>query len=117
MSLSIGNQAATSGMTKAIYDELRSVLEPDLAGLSEDDLNAMRESWKKMAYAVAKGVIEHIHANMEIRGVQTRGNVAAAVQGLTAAADPGAHRHNVNLTGQQTNLVFTQSNDGGGLVD
>jgi hypothetical protein len=46
-------------------------------------------------------VIDHITANMEIGGVQTTGNISAAVSGTTAT---------------QSGVVFTQSNDGTGRV-
>lgn len=116
MPLIIGDQTANTGMTKAIYDQLRLVLEPDLQELSEDDLSAMRESWRKMAYAIAKGVIEHIAANMEIYGIETQGDVNAAVTGNTGISDPGSHLHSVSLSGEQSNVLFTQSNDGIGHV-
>jgi hypothetical protein len=100
MALTIGDQNANSGMTKAIYDELGAALE---LGLSVDSptLNEMREGWRKLAFAVATGVITHIQSNLEVRGVQTSGNIAATVSGSTAT---------------QNNVVFTQSNDGAGRV-
>jgi hypothetical protein len=116
MALEVGNQDAASGMSKAIYDRIRDVMEPDLGELSEDDLGAMQASWKKLAYAIARGVIEHITANMEIRGVQTRGNISAPVSGNTGPAAPSNHQHAVNLSGTQNNVTFTQNNDGTGLV-
>jgi hypothetical protein len=75
MALEIGDQAATSGMTKAIYDEMSAVLEPDLGELSEQDITTMREGWKKLSYAIAKGVIKHIKANMEIHDIKTEGEI------------------------------------------
>jgi hypothetical protein len=117
MALTIGNKAATTGMSKDIYDTLRTVLEEDLPpDLREDDLEAMRESWKKIAFAVATGVIEHIKANMEINGIETRGDVTTSVNGNTNPAAPGAHTHGVGLAGNATSVTFTQSNDGTGLV-
>lgn len=116
MALEIGDQTATLGMTGAIYDQIRAVMEPDLEELSEDDLNAIREGWKKLSYAISKGVIEHIKSNMDIYGIETRGDVNATVQGNTELSDPGSHLHNVNLAGEQSDIVFTQSNDGTGHV-
>lgn len=92
MALTIGDKDASTGMTKAIYDELWAALENDLKILGEDKLNPIREGWKKIAYAVSKGVIEHIKANMEITGIQTQG----AINGV--------------------NVVSTQGNSGTGLV-
>src|SRR5688572_31216065 len=55
----------------------------------------------RSAFAISKGVIDHLKANLEIKGVQTTGNVSAAVSGGTAT---------------QSGVVFTQSNDGTGRV-
>lgn len=101
MALQIGTKTATSGMTKAIYDQMNDVLSPPLSNLPAADLEKIRNSWKQLAFAISKGVIDHITANMEIKGVQTRGNISAAVSGSTAT---------------QTGVVFTQSNDGRGRV-
>lgn len=116
MALQIGDLDATSGMTKAIYDQMRVVLEPGLEGLAEDKKAPIRDNWKKTAFAVAKGVVDHLLANLEIVGVTCRGNVAASVSGNTGPADPAAHAHAVSLTGTQNNVVFTQNNDGTGRV-
>jgi hypothetical protein len=116
MSLQIGDTSATSGMTKAIYDQMAAVLEPGLDGLEEGKKTPIRENWKKTAFAVAKGVIEYMVANMEIFGVTCRGDISAGVSGSTGPAPPGAHAHTVSLAGTQTNVVFTQNNDGVGRV-
>jgi hypothetical protein len=101
MALQIGTKAATSGMTKAIYDQMNAVLSPPLSDLPPAELAKIRDSWKQLAFAISKGVIDHITANMEIRGVQTTGNVSAAVSSGTAT---------------QNGVVFTQSNDGTGRI-
>ncbi|HMS82450.1 MAG TPA: hypothetical protein PKD12_02220 [Nitrospira sp.] len=101
MALQSGDKTATSGMTKAIYDQMNAVLSPPLSALPPADLTKIRNSWKQLAFAISKGVIDHITANMEIKGVQTTGNISAAVSGNTAT---------------QTGVVFTQSNDGTGRV-
>ena len=112
MGLEIGDITATSGMTKAIFDEI----DPQLSdGLSETDLETLRPSWKKLAYAIAKGVIEHIKSNMEIKGIETTGSVNASVEGDTGEAN--GHMHPVSLAGEQSDVDFTQSNDGVGHVE
>ncbi|HZF20328.1 MAG TPA: hypothetical protein VE008_11550 [Burkholderiales bacterium] len=116
MALQIGDQGATSGMTKAIYDQMALVLEPGLDGLEESKKTPIRDTWKKTAFAVAKGVIDHIVANVEIFGVSCQGNISASVNGNTGATPPGPHLHTVSLTGTQSNVVFTQNNDGVGRV-
>ena len=92
MPLFSGDQTAQTGMSKAIYDQLQAELEPALGEVSEEVRSQLRESWKKLAYAIAKGVIEHITANMEVGGIQTQGNVNG------------------------TDVVSTQSNDGTGHI-
>ncbi len=53
---------------------------------------------------------------MDIYGIETRGDVNTTVQGNTGLSDPGSHLHNVNLAGEQSDVVFTQNNDGTGHV-
>jgi hypothetical protein len=94
MALQVGDQQATLGMTQAIYDQIRAAMEPDLGDLSEQELEGMREGWRKLSFAIASGVISHILSNMEICGIETTGDV-----------------------GNWTGVTFTQSNDGTGLVN
>jgi hypothetical protein len=118
MTLSIGNKDATTGMTKGIYDALREALEADLAELSEEQRTPIRASWKKMAYAISTGVIAHIVSNMEVFGITTQGNVSTSVEGNTASAlpIPNNHSHSISLSGVESDVVFTQNNDGTGRV-
>ncbi|MBE9534496.1 MAG: hypothetical protein IMF03_05795 [Proteobacteria bacterium] len=129
MSLDYGTKPDTpAGMTLTVYTEIDSQLSPPLKDAinnaqsanekkaAEDALKDARETWKKLSYAVAKGVIEHIMTNMEIRGIETQGNVNTTVEGKTDRADPGNHQHDVDLLGEQIDVVFTQSNDGTGRV-
>ena len=92
MSLKPGDQEPPSEMTAAIYDQIRAIMEPDLQGLSEEDLKNLRKGWLKLSFAIASGVIKYITANMEIYGIKTKGEV------------------------QMNEVVFTQSNDGTGHV-
>lgn len=103
MALVIGSVNATSGMSKAVFDQFDIVLmsQEEKNKLKPQDLENIRNSWRKLAFAIAKGVIDHITSNMEIYGVQTQGNVKAAIQGNAAV---------------QNNVVFTQNNDGTGRV-
>ena len=84
-------------MAKAIYDELYALLSPPLCGFKPADLEKAKEGWQKLAYAISKGVINHITANMEIKGIHTWGDVIGS---------------GVNVTG----VTFTQSDDGKGHV-
>ena len=102
MALYIGNSGATSGLTKAIYDQIRTNIEPGLGDLSEEDLEPVRDGWRKLAHAVAKGVVDHIKDNMEVREVDLD------VEGDTAsAAGGGAHTHRAgSMTVTIDNLTF-----------
>lgn len=127
MAMIIGSSAADSGMSKAIYDQVDALLSPPLKKAVDDAsgdakpkaqeaLDAARDGWKKLSFAIATGVINHITANMEVRGVQTQGNINASVSGSTGATPPGPHVHSVGLAATQNAVTFTQSNDGAGRV-
>jgi hypothetical protein len=126
MALEIGTVNAESGMAKAIYDQLDALLSPPLKAAADAPgappqakaaLDAARDGWKKIAFAVATGVITHVKANMEIAGVQAAGDVAASGSALTGTVPgPGPHAHPVTLTATQSQVTFRQSNDGTGHV-
>ena len=63
MSLKIGNKAATSGMAKEIYDAILEVL---------DIPSDARPHVKKLSYAIAKGVIEYVKENAEVKKVKIK---------------------------------------------
>jgi hypothetical protein len=112
MALSAGDPAAGSGMTKAIFDQLDAMLSPplqqavdaasgDARTAAQQALDGARAGWRNLAFAVASGVVGHLLANLEVRGVQTTGDVHAVVAGQAA---------------NQVGVVLTQSNDGTGRV-
>jgi hypothetical protein len=113
MALEIGDITASSGMSKAIYDQLDTLLSPPLEGMAEEDMEKVRDSWKKIAFAIATGVIEHIKSNMEIYGVEVSiSDVSTTVSTVTtcpAGAGSGTGSGSGTATGQQ-------SNDGTGHV-
>ena len=126
MGLDFGNKNATHGMSKAIYLEIDEQLSPPLQMAvndatgetkkkAQDALNEARDCWKKLSFAIAKGVVTHIISNMEISGIKTKGNIRATVSGNTSTAN--SHAHPVNLQGVQNNVEFEQSNSGTGLVE
>jgi hypothetical protein len=57
MALSVGDAGATSGMTKAIYDQLNATLSPDVPGPALPDAQA---AWKKLSFALATSIIEYL---------------------------------------------------------
>lgn len=113
MGLDAGSADANDGMAKAIYDQINTQLK-DLQ--APDALPTVQDTWKKLAFAISVGVIQHIKDNIEIVGVATTGDVAAAVSGPSGPAPPGPHVHTVTLTASQSRVTFTQSNDGRGHV-
>lgn len=70
MALQAGDQTATSGMTKAIFDQLDAALGPGIASFPPADRETVRDGWRKLASAIAGGVVGHIVANIEIFGIQ-----------------------------------------------
>lgn len=127
MALEIGSENAGSGMSLAIFEEMDRLLSPalqqavddaagDAKGKAQEALDQAREGWKKLSYAVANGVIEHIISNMEIRGVSVEGDINASVSGNTGTAEPNLHVHTVEIAAVQNNIEFEQKNDGTGLV-
>lgn len=112
MALTIGSEDAENGMSLAVYTEMDRLLSPPLQAMvdeadgearvkAQEALDGAREGWKKLAFAIASGVITHLLENMEISGVTTQGDVTVAVQGNT---------------GRATNVEFVQNNDGTGLI-
>jgi hypothetical protein len=113
MALVIGDVTAAAGMTKAVYDQVDALLSPPLQKAVDEAtdakvkdsaqkaLDAARDGWKKLAFAIATGVVQHLLANLEVAGVQTSGTVTATVQGQVATA---------------VGVTFTQSNDGTGRL-
>jgi hypothetical protein len=96
MAMQIGDNQAGSGMTKDIFDQIDQIMKPTIppAGLEE-----ARKGWKRLAFAVASGVIAHIKNNMEISGIQAQGNVTTIVTGTVAGASvTGTGTGNVTTT-------------------
>jgi hypothetical protein len=118
MPLKAGDITATTEMSKAIYDQLDHNLltDDEKKKLKPAELESIQNGWRKLAYAIAQGVVNYLEANLEIVGVQTKGNVNASVSGNTLAGGPDNHVHGVSLTATQNNVVFTQSNDGTGRI-
>ncbi|MBU0908826.1 MAG: hypothetical protein KKA54_02820 [Proteobacteria bacterium] len=107
MGLIIGDENATQGMTKAIYDKIRQVMEP-IDGTSEEQMTDIRSSWKKLSFAIAHGVVSHIKSNMEIKKIKTIDKVS--VQGTTGTATPSAHSHTVAIAAEDADLEFIETN-------
>ena len=127
MALVVGSENADSGMSQSIFLEIDRLLSPplqaavnsaqgDAKAKAQEALDAARSGWRKLAFAVASGVISHITTSMEVFGIQTRGNVAMTVNGNTGTAAPANHTHTVNINSSANNVTFNQSNDGTGRV-
>src|SRR5258707_902478 len=76
MALSIGDQGASAGMTKDIYDKLNEVLKPNVP---PENLSAAQKGWKDLAFAIATGVVTHIVNNAAVTGVSVSGDVKLPV--------------------------------------
>lgn len=138
MALHIGNRSESEedgypefsfdldGMSQGIFVELDTMLspplqkavdeaeDPDAKAAAADALQQARHGWKKLSFGIAKGVTEHLVANLEIHDVETRGTVAVSLSGSTADTD--GHQHGVgDLEGTGT-ATFEQINEGTGLV-
>jgi|GEM_PF-4584819 len=119
MALQIGNP--NSGMTKAIYDQLDTLMmTPSLKDLKPEVLEMIRDGWRTLAFAIATGVVNHIISNMEVIGVETSGHVATTVTGTVAGAAIGTvvgTAVNSTVTGTVTGtgdgtVVSNQTNSG-----
>lgn len=110
----------TSGMGLIIYKELYERLSPPLqeaVDAAEDEeaeqraLDALEKAqigWKTLSYAIAKGVVDHIKSNMEIKRIKVIEKVQ--IEGDTGTAEPNAHKHKVDIAAEADNLVFKELN-------
>ncbi|MBP2326536.1 hypothetical protein JOF56_006921 [Kibdelosporangium banguiense] len=126
MSLTIGTPEANAGMSQAIFAQLDALLSPPLQAAvdnatdpakpgAQQALDAARDGWRKLAFAIAKGVIDHLVSNMEINGVTVSGTVNVPVSGNTGTAAPNAHFHSVAIT-PAVAVALSQNNNGTGRV-
>lgn len=121
----IGDDVASSGMAKDIYDVIKTEIIDNLDyRVNKDTKDKIILQNKKLAYCIAKGVINHIKSNMEIKGVKTSlDNGIRSVE--TYVAGVGSNGGSLATgTGpvagsvKDSKLVSaTQSNDGSGLVN
>jgi hypothetical protein len=98
MAMQIGDDQAGSGMTKDIYDQIDQIMKPTIPPASLEDA---RKGWKRLALAVASGVITHIKNNMEISGIQAHGDVTTAVT-VTVGGNSGTGTGTGGVTTTQT---------------
>jgi hypothetical protein len=101
MAMQIGDDQASSGMAKSIYDQMDEVMKPTVPPASLEDA---RKGWKKLAFAIAAGVVTHLKSNMEISNIQTQGDINAAVTG-TASGTTVTGKATGSLTAKQTGPV------------
>jgi hypothetical protein len=84
MALQIGDEGATNGMTKEIYEKLNELLMPKVPA---ENLIDAQKGWKQLAFAISAGVVAHIVSNMEITGLGVAGPVSLTVAGGTATGN------------------------------
>jgi hypothetical protein len=127
MVMTIGTTAADQGMSNEIFTQMDLLLAPplqkavddatgDAKAVAQEALDSARTNWKQLAFAVANGVINHVTANMEITGIQTTGNVAAAVNGSSLPSGAPPHAHPIALSATQQSVTFDQSGSTSGHV-
>ena len=108
MALSAGDEQASSGMSKAIYDQINQLLSPSIPADPPDLLPKVQANWKQLAFCIATGVVAHLKSNLEITGLQVTGTVNVPITG-TAGGNP--------VTGNASgSLTSTQSGATTGLV-
>lgn len=115
-----------AGMSQAIFVELDTMLSPslqqavdeaeegDAKDAAVDALEQARHGWRKLSFGVAKGVAEHLVANLEIHGIETQGTVAVSLSGNTAEVD--SHQHGVGTMEGEGTATLGQINEGTGFV-
>ncbi len=110
------------GMSQEIFLEMEEMMSPPLQKVideapdeeakdkAEATLEQARHGWEKLAFAVAKGVTEHIKSNMEIRGVQSSIRASADVEATTgsATATGSGHEHGIDVDGILDDVIFDQ---------
>ena len=99
MPLEPGNETASEGMSKAIYDQIVIQLS---AGFNDPDPPVTVDGqWQKLAFAIATGVINHLKSNMEIHGIETSGPVTTDVT-VTVGGAEGSGTGTGNVTTEQS---------------
>ena len=85
MALQAGDAQARSGMSSTIYQQINAILSPDIDPAA---LPKVQTSWKKLAFAIASGVIASLKSDMEIAGIQASGSFTAPVVGVRTITGP-----------------------------
>jgi len=112
---------SVAGMSREIFETMDDLLAPPLEQAvreadengkpgAEEALKQARHGWQKLAYAVAKGVVDHITANMEIHDVETSLRTSEEVSGATgsATATGSGHSHPIDLDEMLDGVRFDQ---------
>lgn len=84
MALEIGDEGATSGMAKAIYDKLNELLKTPVP---PEDLANAQKVWKQLAFGIATGVVTHLLSNLEVAGLGVAGQVTLPIAGPNASGN------------------------------
>lgn len=96
MALQAGDMSASTGMSLEIYEKINEVMQE---GIDSKTLPNAQQSWKKLAFAIATGVIEHLKSDMEIKGIQGIGSISVPITGMVTGG--------TNVTGTATGSVTT----------
>jgi hypothetical protein len=100
MGLDYGSVEDISGMSLTIFQAMDEVLSKHLLDAIEEAegdekemldaaLRDARENWRKLAYCIAKGVIDHIASNMEVCAIRVKADGEGGIQ-MEGTRDPAS---------------------------
>ena len=95
MALDPGDANASSGMSQLIFAQMDQQLKD---GVPPDTLEDVRKSWRKLAFAIASGVVQHLKTSMDVKGIQSDGNISVAISQVNGAAATGTAAGHITLT-------------------
>ncbi len=108
MALEAGDITASFGMSKAIYEQLDKNLmtDDDKSRLKPDELKTIQDGWRKLAYALAQGIVDYLPSNLEIRNADPDGKVTVSVSGKTGQGGADNHDHSIDITAEENDVKF-----------
>jgi hypothetical protein len=121
MPLKYGNLTNLEGMSLGIYEAMDEELskylvqaiqeveehgEDKTAEMLEKALDNARDNWKKLAYCIAKGVVDHIVSNMEIKDIKIVESVKVSGSTKPNQSSGYVHQHQVDIVASNSDLTF-----------
>lgn len=78
MALEVGDIQCTSGLAKAIFDQMKAVKMPRFARYSPDQRELILSALREDAYVIAAAIVPYLKSNAEVIGVTTQGTGTTA---------------------------------------